>query len=312
MPAKFSRRFSGFAAAICAGMLLLASAAPVLARPSAMKLFPEETLLSGADAQRRRAVRSAAGDVDGADGPRSAACAVCRAVVRQRGRSVHAEGGRVAGRVVGGAAEFAAGGSGVCDRGAKGSSAGVRAAGGSGRANRAWPERLLDSALERIKEEGGETTTEMIEGQEVTVVREGDNQDHMVGIFEKDHTIVAATDPGLIREMLRHWNAEGRACWRSGGDGRESEATDAAVPTKTPAAEEAAAIQRPHAGREQQVRHDPAPLPPAARSAAEHHRVRRSDRAHSAVQPRQHGNGDGDGDVSGAGDRRAIGASARR
>jgi len=45
MPAKFSRQFSSFKAAICAGMLLLASSTPVLARPSAMKLFPEETLV---------------------------------------------------------------------------------------------------------------------------------------------------------------------------------------------------------------------------------------------------------------------------
>ena len=46
---------------------------------------------------------------------------------------------------------------------------------------------MLDCVLEAtIKEDGGETTTETIEGVEVTVVAEGDNQDHMVGMFEKE------------------------------------------------------------------------------------------------------------------------------
>ncbi len=65
--------------------------------------------------------------------------------------------------------------------------------------------RVLERALEQIKEEGNETTTETIEGVEVTVLRDGDNQDRTVGVFEKEHTIVAATDPGLLRELLQHW-----------------------------------------------------------------------------------------------------------
>lgn len=68
--------------------------------------------------------------------------------------------------------------------------------------------KLLDNTLAKLKEDGGDTTTETIEGQEITVVREGDNQDHMVGLFERDHTIVAATDAGLIREILLRWNAD--------------------------------------------------------------------------------------------------------
>ena len=35
---------------------------------------------------------------------------------------------------------------------------------------------LLDKALTKLQEDGGESTTETIEGQEITVVREGDNQ----------------------------------------------------------------------------------------------------------------------------------------
>ena len=75
---------------ICArNVVALAAAAPVLARPSAMKLFPEETLLlvrtpnAGELFDRLRETST------GTDGPRSAACAVRRAALRQRGRSVH-------------------------------------------------------------------------------------------------------------------------------------------------------------------------------------------------------------------------------
>ena len=124
---------------------------------------------------------------------------------------------------------------------------------------------LLDTALERIKEDGGETTTETIAGQEVTVVREGDNQDHTVGIFEKEHTIVAATDPGLIREILERWNADGggesAAADGNAVDAETTDATTAAATGGRSADDEPRAIQRPHARREQQVRDDPASLP---------------------------------------------------
>jgi ribosomal protein S18 acetylase RimI-like enzyme len=71
--------------------------------------------------------------------------------------------------------------------------------------------RLMDSGLERLREQGGELTTETIAGEEVTVVRAGDNQDRVIGLFEKENTIVAATDAGLLREVLRHWQAEGES-----------------------------------------------------------------------------------------------------
>jgi hypothetical protein len=83
---------------------------------------------------------------------------------------------------------------------------------------------LLDKTLAKLQEDGGETTTETIEGQEITVVREGDNQDHTVGLFERDQTIVAATDPGLIREILLRWNAdEGGAVASAGGQSTSNE-----------------------------------------------------------------------------------------
>jgi hypothetical protein len=99
--------------------------------------------------------------------------------------------------------------------------------------------RLLENALERFKEQGGETTTETIEGVEVTVVREGDNQDHTVGLFEKEQTIVAATDPGLIREILEHWNASGEGeSAAADGDATERETTEATSTDDEPADEE--------------------------------------------------------------------------
>ena len=95
--------------------------------------------------------------------------------------------------------------------------------------------RMLDAALARIQEDGGELTKETIAGQEVTVVREGDNQDHTVGIFEKEQTIVAATDPGLIREILDRWNADG---------GGESASADVSA-TETESSSTDAATMRP-------------------------------------------------------------------
>jgi hypothetical protein len=217
MPAKSSRRFSCLPAAICAGCLLLLAATPVLARPSAMKLFPEETLLlvrtpSAGDLFDRlretatgRMVRDpqlaplverlygSAGDLytekvaewlgvsweELQDLPRAE---VAFAIVARRDYTP----------------AFVL----LVDQGDAPSVA----------------KRLLDSGLERLKEDGGETTTETIEGVEVTVVREGDNQDHTVGIFEKENTIVAATDPGLIREILEHWHAsDGELALASGG-----------------------------------------------------------------------------------------------
>ncbi len=71
---------------------------------------------------------------------------------------------------------------------------------------------LLDNGLARFQEQGGQTTTEKIEGVDVTVVRPGEDQERAVGFFEKENTIVASSDPQLLAEVLRHWNgAEGGA-----------------------------------------------------------------------------------------------------
>jgi hypothetical protein len=66
--------------------------------------------------------------------------------------------------------------------------------------------RLLDAALQKTQDGGGQLSTETIEGTEVTVVRDDNHANRNFGLFEKDHTIVAATDPGLLRHVLQHWN----------------------------------------------------------------------------------------------------------
>jgi ribosomal protein S18 acetylase RimI-like enzyme len=85
--------------------------------------------------------------------------------------------------------------------------------------------KLLDSAIERAQEIGGDLSTETIEGEEVTVIRDDDNQHRNFGLFERENTIVAATDPGLLRAILRRWNADGTSA-AAATDQTDDEALD--------------------------------------------------------------------------------------
>jgi hypothetical protein len=67
--------------------------------------------------------------------------------------------------------------------------------------------RLLDRAVQAVQENGGEISTETIDGVEATVVRDGDDQNKMFGMFERENTIVVATDANVLRNVLHHWNA---------------------------------------------------------------------------------------------------------
>lgn len=71
--------------------------------------------------------------------------------------------------------------------------------------------KLVDTAIERIGEQGGDISTETILGVEVKVIRDGNNPDRTVGLFEKENTIVASTDAGLLREVLGHWQTDGES-----------------------------------------------------------------------------------------------------
>jgi hypothetical protein len=245
MPQCFSQRIRRLSAVISAGFLLLAAVSPLLARPSAMKLFPEETLLlvrtpnAGElfdrlrDTATGRMVRDpqvaplverlygSAGDLytqkvaewlgvsweELQDLPRAE---VAFAIVARRDHLP----------------AFVL----LVDQG---ETPGVA-------------KRMLDAALTRIQEDGGEMTKETIAGQEITVVREGDNQDHTVGIFEREQTIVAATDPGLIREILQHWNSDdGGAPVVSEESTPEAETATADAEPPTDAAEEDSSASEP-------------------------------------------------------------------
>lgn len=92
--------------------------------------------------------------------------------------------------------------------------------------------RLLDRAIEIGQEKGGQISTEKIGDVDVTVIRDGDNQDRMFGMFERENTIVVATDASVLRGVLYHWdggdagtssvNAGERAPERDGAAGETS------------------------------------------------------------------------------------------
>ena len=66
--------------------------------------------------------------------------------------------------------------------------------------------KILDAALAKTQEGGGQVSTEKIEGTDVTVIRDDNDPGRNFGLFERDNTIVAATDPALLRHVLVHWN----------------------------------------------------------------------------------------------------------
>jgi hypothetical protein len=69
---------------------------------------------------------------------------------------------------------------------------------------------LLDRAMKFATEAGAEFSTEEIGNVEVTVVRDADDENRVFGVFERDSTIVVATDPNVLRGVLHHWDgAEG-------------------------------------------------------------------------------------------------------
>jgi hypothetical protein len=97
--------------------------------------------------------------------------------------------------------------------------------------------RLLDRALEIAKEKVGELTTEKIGDVEVNVVRDANNQNQMVGAFEKENTIVVATDPDVLRNVLAHWDGAVDAASSAGAEAapNETKQKDAAefIPGRT-------------------------------------------------------------------------------
>ena len=68
--------------------------------------------------------------------------------------------------------------------------------------------RLLDKVLEGQVDKGGVTSTEQIRGVKVTVVRRGEDQKKMLGLFEKDNTVVLSSEAEVLQEVLAHWEPD--------------------------------------------------------------------------------------------------------
>lgn len=67
-------------------------------------------------------------------------------------------------------------------------------------------DKLVDKALDFAQQKGADFSQEKIGDVEVTIVRDQDRDNRMFGVFERDHTIVVATDPNVIRRLLWHWD----------------------------------------------------------------------------------------------------------
>ncbi|MCI0332696.1 MAG: hypothetical protein L0228_05695 [Planctomycetes bacterium] len=87
-------------------------------------------------------------------------------------------------------------------------------------------ERLVDRALEFAGEKGTEFSTEEIGDVEVTVVRDADQENRMFGVFQRENTIVAATDPNVLRNVLWHWDGGGSPEDARGGAALDESAKD--------------------------------------------------------------------------------------
>jgi hypothetical protein len=70
-------------------------------------------------------------------------------------------------------------------------------------------DKLVDKALDTAEKAGGEFSTEKIGDVTITVVRAPGQQNRMFGVFERDNTIVVATDPDVLKNVLWHWDHPG-------------------------------------------------------------------------------------------------------
>ncbi len=80
-------------------------------------------------------------------------------------------------------------------------------------------DKLIAKALEFAQEKGGEFSTEKIGDVEVTVVRDSDRENRMFGVCQRENTIIVATDPNVIRGVLWHWDHAGEPASAGGPTG---------------------------------------------------------------------------------------------
>lgn len=67
-------------------------------------------------------------------------------------------------------------------------------------------DKLVDRALDFADKAGADFSTEKIGDVEVTIVRDRDRKNRMLGIFERENTIVVGTDPDVLKNVLWHWD----------------------------------------------------------------------------------------------------------
>ena len=80
-------------------------------------------------------------------------------------------------------------------------------------------DKLVAKALEFAQEKGGEFSTEKIGDVEVTVVRDRDVENRVFGVCRRENTIIVATDPNVIRGVLWHWDHAGEPASAGGPTG---------------------------------------------------------------------------------------------
>jgi hypothetical protein len=88
---------------------------------------------------------------------------------------------------------------------------------------------LVERVLKVLKDEGGDTSKENIEGVEVTIVRASGGR--VIGMFERDRTIVAATHPDVLRHVIWHWDGTRKAAAERAAEAGNQENPFAAGPT---------------------------------------------------------------------------------
>lgn len=100
-------------------------------------------------------------------------------------------------------------------------------------------ERLVDRALEMAGEKGAKFSTETIGGVEVTVVTDSERENRQFAIGQRENTILAATDPNVLRGVLYHWDQADPDAANSAGDkgARDADAPEAEEPSDDTTAE---------------------------------------------------------------------------
>jgi hypothetical protein len=110
-------------------------------------------------------------------------------------------------------------------------------------------DKLVDRALDAAEKAGGEFSTEKIGDVTITVVRDPNHRGRMFGVFERDNTIVVATDPNVLKNVLWHWDHPGETIPSAVSD----KSADTAATSKSDVKPEADAKDKPQRKEEEFV-----------------------------------------------------------